>query len=191
MRKITLTHIEDPEGNSPFKERNCFRISLGNGVIAGWSNDQYAAKYMVKINLELNYKLVTLNQILIETITHYRKVWFYITNHPNHAAIEREIKSAFASIDHSLEFATTRGHYENGNHMVFRQLFCALDSLEDILTSLQKVEKYCKHYVEVRMLQVFRDRVEYVRLDLRDLGDGEGNVEMRSTPLKEHSPEKS
>jgi hypothetical protein len=75
--------------------------------------------------------------------------------------------------------------------MVFRQLFCALDSLEDILTSLQKVDKYCKHYVEVRMLQVFRDRVEYVRFDLRDLGDGEGNVEMRSTPLKEHSPEKS
>jgi hypothetical protein len=190
MRKITLTHVEGPEGNSFYKERNCFRITLGNGVVAGWSHEQLATKFMSKINQELNYKLVTLNQILIEVLIHHRKVWFYITNHPNHVAIERDIKVAFAGIDHSLEFATTRGHYENGNHMVFRQLFGAIENLDDIMINLQKVERHLKHGVEIRMLQVFRDRVEYLRKDLAELGNGEGNVEMKTTPLIEKNPVK-
>ncbi|MCK9219132.1 MAG: hypothetical protein M0P47_03665 [Bacteroidales bacterium] len=183
MRKIALTHIEVPESSSFLKERNCFSIALGNGVIAGWSNDRLATDFMVKINLELNYKLVTLNQILIETYSHYRKVWFYVTNFPDHTAIERAILSAFSSIDRCLDLATTRGHFPNGNHMVFRHLFSSLDSLDEILADLQKIEKYCKHYVEVRMLQVFRDRVGYVRNDLKSLGQGEGNVEMRTGPV--------
>ena len=33
------------------------------------------------------------------------------------------------------------------------------------------------------MLQVFRDRVGYVRNDLKSLGQGEGNVEMRTGPV--------
>jgi len=183
MRKITLTHVEGPEGNSFYRERNCYSIALGNGVIAGWSSDRLANDFMVKINQDLNYMLVTLNQILIETYSHYRKVWFYVTNFPDHSAIERAIVSEFSSIDRCLELATTRGHFENGNHMVFRHLFTSLNSLDEILCNLQKIEKYCKHYVEVRMLQVFRDRIEYVRTDLKSLGQGEGNVEMRTGPV--------
>jgi hypothetical protein len=74
--------------------------------------------------------------------------------------------------------------------MVFRQLFGAIENLDDIMINLQKVERYLKHGVEIRMLQVFRDRVEYVRKDLAELGNGEGNVEMKTTPLIEKNPVK-
>ena len=176
MRKITLTHILEPDGDSYYQKKNCYTIALGNGVVTRWSNFELAETFLVKINLKLNYKLVTINQILIETYSHYRKVWFYVTNYPEYNRLESNIEVAFNSINHNLKMATTRGHFENGNHFVFKHLFGILDYLNEILSALQKVEKHSKHYVDVRMLEVFKDRVTYARDDLNMLGRNEGNL---------------
>ncbi|MFZ4523779.1 MAG: hypothetical protein ACOYNC_18900 [Bacteroidales bacterium] len=170
----------EKEGDSYYQSRNCYTIPLGNGVITRWSNFEDAESFLAKTNVKLNYKVVTINQILIETYSHYRKIWFYMTNLPDHVAMDYQIKNALDGIDKNFEMATTRGHFENGNHFVFKHLFGILDYLIDILTILQKVERHHKKYAEINMLEVFKERVEYARQDLKTIGNGQGNVKIRT-----------
>ncbi len=68
----------------------------------------------------------------------------------------------------------------SGYNFVFKHLFGILDYLIDILTILQKVERHHKKYAEINMLEVFKERVEYARQDLKTIGNGQGNVKIRT-----------
>ena len=178
MRKIAITHIESPVGSTTRQKENCFNIYLGNGHTVRFSSTRLATDFMVQVNLTLNYKLVTINQLLIETYTSYRKMWFYVSNHPNHKQFERTIHDSFDGIDQQIFQLITKSNGPNGNHFVFRWLNGILDLLDAIMEILQKIEKYSKHYVEVRMLQVHRDRLEYCREEIMAIGEGQGNVKI-------------
>ena len=178
MKKITLKQITSPEVSSIYAKRNCYSLSLGNGITVRFSSARDAMAYLNEVNKDLNFNLVVLNQIYVDVHTHFRRVWFYLNNGLDGPGNERKIIGLFHDIDKNMDLMVTRSDWENGNYFIFQYFKGCLNFLDEIIKILQDVEMQRNAYPEFYMLKVLLTRTDSVRTDISTMGMNRGTVKI-------------
>ncbi len=152
---------------SIMKRLRTYRVSLGNGVDLSFSNFKEAYKYISKVNDQLTYCLIILNDCLTELLIEYRRLWFYFDNRFSE---EKTITDCFQQIDKALYLAVERSHWDNGNFLTFSHFQTTLKNMRKICTLLMQLHIDKNNFSEKKIIQATMERISWIEQKISEAG---------------------
>ncbi|MBW6482814.1 MAG: hypothetical protein K0B10_07115 [Vicingaceae bacterium] len=173
MKKIKIQHFTLPDKQSVYTDRKKnYKVHLGNGYIASYSNRNDVTAFLADCNCFLNQKLQEHSFLFVETFKLYQQAWFYMDK-------TKKIEfNHFKTINEAFDLATSRSHFTNGNHFVFSHLNNINKVLTDILTDLKEV-------FDLRNFTSNKHVAVYLIKQLTDLKEDVANYPNHNEKLKE------
>ena len=180
MKGIKLQHVTQPDNESIYLSQQKYKIALGNGFIAEFTDKKKVSNFLNETNLFLNEKLQELNFIYIETFSLYRVAWFYFDNTNkktlNFNQVEIKTSSALTQINSAFNLIVSRSSWTNGNHLTFNHFTNIITPLNELLQLVLLVYKTKGHTDKVYKITFLINQVNGIKNELQKYPDNDRNL---------------
>ena len=165
MKKVIINTLSAGNKTSIISRDRKHSISLGNGVNAVFTNIAAARRFLAESNKFLNHKLHDVNEIYIELITIFNRQWFALTWDQ-----ERDILENLEAFPRMRKIMVSRSGWDNGNHLVFKNLNVSLDYFDQVIKILARSNKTRKRNIDNYYLNCLDTRIQLIRDQIENYG---------------------
>ncbi|MBV5346938.1 hypothetical protein JZU46_01795 [bacterium] len=157
MKKINIKTITKADKTSIRTKQRKHSVLLNWGVTVYFSDIKEAKAFLVKTNEFLTFKLFELNEIYIESFTHYRRSWFYLSLDQDTAC-----RVEISNIEKDFRLSIDRSNWVNGSVYVFKWIDQIADSLKSILNQIREMHRNRGNWAEIRVISAIEARINYL-----------------------------